>query len=120
MLAVAVGLAAVDCVAVVRVPVVLVVFTARLVPFGNPGAVFLDEEIADKPDREKDEDLVDEKLSNGHLVAENVEQQAERKGEAHQVDGTEQRAHGVLAKVVHVTSPFCGWFRDIGNFSWLA
>lgn len=120
MLAVAVGLAAVDCVAVVRVPVVLVVFTARLVPFGNPGAVFLDEEIADKPDREKDEDLVDEKLSNWHLVAKDVQKKTDGEGEAHQIEGTEQRAHGVLAEVVHVTSPFCGWFRDIGNFSWLA
>lgn len=107
VLVVAVGLAV--FVVVTRLVVVL----ARLVPLGNPFAVFLDKEIADEPDHQEDDDLVAQKLSDWHLVAKDVEEKTNGKGEAHQVEGTEKGTHSVFAEVVHVTSPFCGCFRDL-------
>jgi hypothetical protein len=94
----------------------LVVVLARLVPLGNPFAIFLDKEIADEPDHKEDDDLVAQKLSDWHLVAKDVDEKTDRKGEAHQVEGAEKGAHCVFAEVVHVTSPLCGCFRDWRTF----
>lgn len=94
----------------------LVVVLARLVPLGDPFAIFLDKEIADEPDHKEDDDLVAQKLSDWHLVAKDVEEKTNGEGEAHQVEGAEKGAHCVFAEVVHVTSPFCGCFRDWRTF----
>ncbi len=96
--------------------VVLVVVLARLVHVGKHFTPTFDDEIAEEPDHQEDDDLVAQKLSDWHLVAEDVEEKTNGEGEAHQIEGAEKGAHCIFAEVVHVTSPFCGCFRDFELF----